>query len=126
MSLRGLSCIFPVADIVKTTEFYELKLGFKAVRYMECSEPHICLYRDDAEIILLKANTDSVTPNRTLYGYGYDAYLYTANQELLEEEFSQKGVKFVKHLNVTDYNNKEFVVEDIDGRWLAFGLKIKD
>ena len=126
MSLRGLSCIFPVADIDKTTEFYELKLGFKAVRYMECSEPHICLYRDDAEIILLKANTDSVTPNRALYGYGYDAYLYTANQELLEEEFSQKGVKFVKHRNVTDYNNKEFVVEDIDGRWLAFGLKIKD
>lgn len=26
-------------------------------------------------------------------------------------------------LGVTDYQNKEFVIEDIDGRWLAFGLK---
>lgn len=32
----------------------------------------------------------------------------------------------VKSLNMTDYNNKEFVIEDIDGRWLAFGLKIKE
>lgn len=125
MSLKGLSCIFPVPDIEKTAEFYELKLGFRVVRYMDCEEPHICLYRDDAEIILLQANTRSITPNHTLYGYGYDAYLYTANQELLEKEFAEKDVKFVKHLNITDYNNKEFVVEDIDGRRLAFGLKIK-
>lgn len=125
MRLRGLSCIFPVLDIEKTAEYYELKLGFRAVRYLECKEPHICLYRDDAEIILLKANAP-VIPNRTLYGYGYDAYLYIEKQELLEKEFAEKGVKFAKHLNITDYQNKEFVVEDIDGRWLAFGLKIKD
>lgn len=23
----------------------------------------------------------------------------------------------------TDYNNKEFVIEDVDGRWIAFGIK---
>ncbi|MBR4953807.1 MAG: glyoxalase, partial [Oscillospiraceae bacterium] len=86
----------------------------------------ICLYRDTVEIILLQANTDKVLPNRTLYGYGYDAYLYSDNQELLEKEFSEKNVKFIKRLNVTDYQNKEFVIEDIDGRWLAVGLKIKD
>ena len=64
-------------------------------------------------------------PNRKLYGYGYDAYLYTENQELIEKEFAEKGIKIVKPLNMTDYQNKEFVVEDIDGRWLAFGLKVK-
>ncbi len=64
--------------------------------------------------------------NRTLYGYGYDAYLYTGSQNLLEKEFTEKEVMFVKHLHTTDYQNSEFVVEDIDGRWLAFGLKIKD
>ena len=45
---------------------------------------------------------------------------------VIEKEFAEKDVKFVKQLNITDYNNKEFVLEDIDGRWLAFGLKIKD
>ena len=38
---------------------------------------------------------------------------------------AEKDVKFIKRLNVTDYQNKEFVIEDIDGRWLAFGLKLK-
>ena len=124
MSLRGLSCIFPVPDIKKTADYYVSELGFRAVEYLECKEPHICLYRDGAEIILLKANTDKVIPNRTLYGYGFDAYLYTEYQEELEKEFSEKNVNFARHLNTTDYQNKEFVIEDIDGRWLAFGIKI--
>ena len=125
MSLRGLSCIFPALDIRKTADFYVSKLGFYAVEYFECKEAHICLYRDNAEIILLQANS-AVIPNRVLYGYGYDAYLYTDKQESLEKEFLEKNVKFVKRLTVTDYQNKEFVIEDIDGRHIAFGLKIKD
>ena len=125
MSLRGLSCIFPALDIRKTADFYVSKLGFYAVEYFECKEVHICLYRDNAEIILLQANS-AVIPNRVLYGYGYDAYLYTDKQESLEKEFLEKNVKFVKRLTVTDYQNKEFVIEDIDGRHIAFGLKIKD
>ena len=125
MSIRGLSCIFPVPDIQKTAEYYTSKLGFRAVEYLQCAEPHICLYRDDSEIILLQGNKE-VIPNRTLYGYGFDAYLYTEFQEQLAQEFAEKAVKFARPLKVTDYQNKEFVVEDIDGRWLAFGLKILD
>ena len=126
MSFRGLSCIFPVPDIKKTAEFYVSKLGFRAVEYLECKEAHICLYRDSVEVILLQANTEKILPNRTLYGYGYDAYLYTENQEALEKEFEESGVKIISHLNMTDYQNKEFVIEDIDGRWLAVGLKVLD
>ena len=126
MKLIGLSCIFPAQDIKKTAEFYTSCLDFKAVEYLECKEPHICLYRDGAEIILLQSRSESIIPNRELYGYGYDAYLYVENQELLEKEFKEKQVKIVRELNVTDYQNKEFVIEDIDGRWLAFGLKIKN
>lgn len=126
MSIKGLSCIFPVPDINKTTKFYVSNLGFMAIEHLECKEPHVCLYRDDIEIILLKSNINNVLPNRKLYGYGYDAYLYSESQEILEREFAEKGVKFIKYLNMTDYNNKEFVIEDIDGRWLAVGLKIKN
>ena len=125
MDFRGLSCIFPVPDIKKTAEYYVNKLGFFAVEYLDCQEPHIGLYLDKIEILLLQANTERVWPNRELYGYGYDAYLYTDDQEALEKEFISKGVKVVRPLGVTDYRNKEFVIEDIDGRWLAFGLKIK-
>lgn len=126
MGLMELSCIFPATDIKKTAEFYVSCLGFRAVEYLECKEPHICLYRDKIEILLLQAKTEKIFPNRELYGYGYDVYLYTDDQEKLEKELLEKGVKIVKTLNVTDYNNKEFVIEDIDGRWLAFGKKIQD
>jgi catechol 2,3-dioxygenase-like lactoylglutathione lyase family enzyme len=49
-------CIFPTPDIIKTADFYEQQMGFKAVKYLEAKEPHICLYRDSTEIILTKTN----------------------------------------------------------------------
>ena len=123
MNIKGLSCIFPALDIKKTTEYYVSMLDFKAVLYLECSQPHVCLYKDNIEIILLQANKP-VIHNRSLCGYGYDAYFYTNQQEKLEKEFTEKHVKFIQHLHLSDYRNKEFIIEDIDGRWLAFGLKI--
>ncbi len=32
-------------------------------------------------------------------------------------------VKTVQYLHKTDYHNQEFVIEDIDGRWIYFGIK---
>lgn len=117
-------CIFPTQDIIKTAKFYEQKMGFTAVHYLNASEPHICLYRDTTEIILTKTNGQKVIPNRELYGYGYDAYFITKNQKELQEEMFNSNVNIVRSLDNTDYNNKEFVVEDIDGRWIAFGIKV--
>lgn len=73
--------------IQQTARYYAEKLGFRAEEYLECEEPHICLYRGAAEIILLQAQAGKVVPNRQLYGYGYDAYLYTTDQDQLEAEF---------------------------------------
>jgi hypothetical protein len=57
-------CIFPTRDIIKTSRFYEKKMGFKVVHYLDANEPHICLYRDTTEIILTKTNGRKVIPNR--------------------------------------------------------------
>ncbi len=116
-------CVFPVPDIKKTAQYYADVLGFRAVEYLGVKEPHICLYRDGTEIILTQASTDRVYPNRELYGYGEDAYFITMHQEALQSELKEKGAKIVRPLALTDYNNKEFVIEDIDGRWIAFGIK---
>jgi hypothetical protein len=116
-------CVFPTLDIEKTDEYYVRYLGFCSVCYLDAKEPHICLYRDLTEIILTRSNGQKVIPNRELYGYGYDAYFITNNQELLQSEFEDAGVKIVRHLSKTDYHNKEFVIEDIDGRWIGFGIK---
>jgi len=115
--------IFPTPHIERTAKYYEDVLGFEIVRYLDAKEPHICLYRDSTEIILTKANTDKVFPNRELYGYGYDAYFITDDQEGLQNEFVEKGAMIVRKLQKTDYHNQEFVLEDIDGRWIGFGIK---
>jgi len=98
-------------------------MGFKALKYFDAKEPHICLYRDNTEIILTKSNNQKVILNRELYGYGYDEYFITDNQEKLQEEFRKSDSNIVRELFSTDYHNKEFVVEDIDGRWIGFGIK---
>lgn len=121
--LLELSCIFPCDDIRKTAAYYSEKLGFRAAEYLDCAEPHICLYRDSTEIVLTQAKENKFVPNRILYGYGYDAYFYTWEQQALQNEFTRRDVPIVKPLSVTDYQNYEFVIEDIDGRWIAFGLK---
>lgn len=121
--LTSLSCIFPSDDIRKTAAFYEQKMGFRSVEYLQSTEPHICLYRDAIEIILTQTKDHSFVPHHILYGYGYDAYFYTRQQQALLEELTGKGVRIVKPLSVTDYINNEFVIEDIDGRWIGFGIK---
>lgn len=123
---QGLShClqIFPVPDLERTTHFYE-RIGFGAVNYLEAAEPHVCLYRDSVEIILTKSNLEKITPNRVSHGYGYDAYFVAYDQKGLEEELKQLGIKIVRFLTTTDYNNREFVFEDVDGRWIAVGNKL--
>ena len=124
-SIYSALVIFPTPNIERTSDYYVNVMGFRAVKYLDVKEPHICLYRDDTEIVLTKARTDKVYPNRELYGYGEDAYFITAEQETLLDEFMQNGAKIVRELQLTDYNNREFIVEDIDGRWIVFGIKIK-
>ena len=118
----GSHPVFPVPDLLATAGYYEAVLGFRVVPYLDAAEPHVCLYRDDVEIILT-ATTAAVRPNRELYGYGYDAYFITSGQAELQAEFEAAGAQVVRPLGRTDYGNHEFVVEDLDGRWLAFGLK---
>ena len=122
--LYSTLAIFPVADMNRTADFYVENLGFRCVKYTNSLEPHMCLYKDRIEIILTDSNGKEILPNHKLYGYGYDAYIIVDNQEELQKEFESKNLKIIRRLSETDYGNKEFVLEDIDGRWLGFGMKI--
>ena len=123
MKLYASHCVFPTPDINRTAEFYVKKLGFRRVDYLDAKEKHICLYRDGVEFILTQASTQRVFPNRELYGYGEDAYVITELQQELQDEFENKGVTIIRRLHKTDYHNLEFSIEDIDGRWICFGIK---
>lgn len=122
-NFSGIIPIFPCPDMQATTDFYGT-LGFQSAPSISSTEPHIRLYRDDIEFILTQSALQRIFPNRTQYGYGYDAYFITEKQAAMQQEFVDKGITLVRPLMVTDYGNKEFVFEDIDGRWIAVGNKI--
>lgn len=115
--------VFPVPDIAATTAHYRDRLGFEPVAYLDAAEPHVCLYRDGVEIILTSAPGVPVVPNRVRHGFGYDAYLITDEQDALHAELLAAGATVVRPPTLTDYHNRELVVEDVDGRWLGFGIK---
>ena len=123
MELFASHCVFPTPDIVKTAQYYNGVLGFRRVDYLDAQEKHICLYRDGVEFILTQSNGQRVVPNHELYGYGGDAYIIVRDQQALQDEYEAKGVRILQRLHKTDYHNQEFVIEDIDGRWLYFGIK---
>ena len=115
--------IMPTVNLERTSSYYEKILNFKAVKYLNVAQPHICLYRDDVEIILIQSKLKKIQPNRILHGTGYDGYFTTKDVEFFYKEMFAKKAKIVKHLNKTDYGNLEFVIEDVDERWIAVGLK---
>ena len=72
-------------------------------------------------LILTKSNNQKVILKRELYGYG--RYFIADNQEKLQKEFRKAGANIVRELFDIDYHNKEFLVEDIDSRWIVFLIK---
>ena len=118
--------VFPTPDIRRTADLYTRVLGFRAVEYLDAAEPHVCLYRDGVEIILTGSGARPVAPNHELYGYGYDAYLITQDQDELQRELTSAGALIVRSLARTDYHNSEFVIEEVDGRWIGFGVNDAD
>ncbi|MDL2289664.1 VOC family protein [Clostridia bacterium OttesenSCG-928-F22] len=115
--------VFPTPDMQKTANYYHTVLGFEIVEQMEAEIPHICLCRDETEIILVQSDGKKVIPNRELYGHGYDAYFVTNQQEALLQEFTAAGAKIALPIHETEIGNVEFLVEDIDGRYIGFGWK---
>jgi hypothetical protein len=60
-------------------------------------------------------------PNHTRHEWArWDAYIYTLDPDALFEEFSQRGVSFVKKLSFIDEGLWGFELTDADGYVLAF------
>ncbi len=113
--------VFACTEIENTAKYYQEVLGFNIIKNrLDIKEPHISVYRDDAGIILIKTNSE-IKSNKKLHGYGYDAYFVVENIEELLNEFKNSGANIAVELNITDYQHKEFVVEDINGLYLGFG-----
>jgi predicted lactoylglutathione lyase len=122
--LVNCAAVFVTSDVEKTAGYYRQVLGFRVVEHYDQEEKFAALYRDDIEIVVVQSKYGQVLSNQERYGAGYDAYLDPEDLEdvdALYSEFKEKGAKIARPPVLTSYGTYEFVLEDIDGRWIGIG-----
>lgn len=125
--MNSQAAVFACEDIYKTALFYEDKLGFKATHLDDEAMPHIKLTRDNIAIVLVKGD---LKPARN-YGIKYDMYIYCSEPFLLHNEIKGQGVKIIEDLPEANkaksqMSNRQFVIEDIDGRHICVSQFIEN
>jgi catechol 2,3-dioxygenase-like lactoylglutathione lyase family enzyme len=116
--------ILPTSDVRSTAAYYRDVFGFTVVEHLEAEEPFAAAYRDSVELVFVQAKAGEFVPNRLRYGAGYDVYLDPDTVEGVDDihaELAAAGAKIVRGPELVGYGSYEFVVEDIDGRYVGIG-----
>ena len=134
--MNSIAPQFIVKDVLASVEFYTDALDFK-VNWMHDKNPKFAiLEKDGATIMLRQLKVEGfVRPNRipfTASGWhtsaaeAWDAYIWVENADDLYQQFKAKKVSIIKPIQDTEYGNRDFEIEDIDGYILCFGRSIND
>lgn len=122
-NLTSISPFFIVKDLQVSISYYIERLGFQLDFQGPDDDPYYAGVSRDGIGIMLKAILPDVLPqpNHTRHEWArWDAYIYTLDPDTLFEEFSQRGVSFVKKLSFIDKGLWGFEITDADGYVLAF------
>ena len=117
--MNSSACIFVCENPMRTSVFYEEKLGFKASHLEDEKMPHIRLTRDNIVILLVKGSVNLILSK--ISEARYDLYIYANEPFLLQNELRSNGVTIREELPEAQKAqsstvNRQFVFEDIDGR----------
>ena len=122
-NLASIAPFFIVKDLQTSITYYRERLGFQLDFQGPGDDPYYAKVSRDGIGIMLKAITPDVLPcpNHTRHEWArWDAYIYTMDPDVLFEEFTQRGVSFVKKLSFIDEGLWGFEITDADGYVLAF------
>ncbi len=123
-NLTYIAPCFIVSDLQDSMSFYVEKLGFE-IRYSgPDDDPFFGIVGRGRISIMLKAIAPDIKPipNHTRHPWArLDAYISTADPDVLFEEYSSRGVVFHQPLKDDDDGLRGFEVKDADGYVLFFG-----
>jgi catechol 2,3-dioxygenase-like lactoylglutathione lyase family enzyme len=122
-NLSSISPFFIVKDLQVSIAYYIERFGFQLDFQGPGDDPYYAGVSRDGVGIMLKAILPDVSPqpNHTRHEWArWDAYIYTLDPDALFDEFSQRGVSFVKQLSFIDDGLWGFELTDADGYVLAF------
>jgi catechol 2,3-dioxygenase-like lactoylglutathione lyase family enzyme len=113
---------FPVADVERSSTYYETVLGFRTV-YAGGTPPRFAIVSRDGLAIMLRlvADASAIVPIER-QGGTWDAFFWVSDAESLCDELRENGADIVYGPIIQDeYDMKEFAARDLDGHVLGFG-----
>ena len=109
------AAVLPVDNLAAALEFYEEKLGFKAV-YTYGEPPHYAiLIRNDVSIHLTEREDTSTKIQP------HSVYVYVTNVDAIYKEYKSNKIEMFSPPEDQDYGMREFEVADNSGHFLRFG-----
>lgn len=109
--------VFYTANLIETCKWYEDVLRFTVHHDQDVEGRNFILAsRDKIGLMFFESPNATVHTARELYGDGLDGYFTTAEPEILQAEMQAEGVTIVQELSRTDFSERAFIFEDIDGR----------
>jgi catechol 2,3-dioxygenase-like lactoylglutathione lyase family enzyme len=114
---------FLVHDVVKTSEYYQKKLGFTLRSYFLDPPVFAMLHRDGVELHFGKVEegVEVQTKASARPGLGIEAYIWVSDIQALFEEYREAGVDIIEGPVKRVYGSTEIVIRDCNGFTLAFG-----
>jgi len=125
--MANLTYIMPcfiISDLNASVSFYVDKLGFEILYEGPDENPYWTIVGRDNISIMLKAVAPEIKPipNRTRHEWApWDAYISTADPDMLFEEYRSNGVAFRQPMQNNSDDLRGFEIEDADGYVLFFG-----
>ena len=113
---------FPVANVERTSAYYETVLGFRTV-YAGGAPPRFAIVTRDGLSIMLRLVPDAagIVPNER-QGGTWDAFFWVDDAQSLCDELRANGAEIVYGPIIQEeYDMKEFAARDLDGHVLGFG-----
>ncbi len=121
--IRQIAPQFFTTDIPATLAYYKDKLGLECLGTWQDPPQSAIVARDHHAIHFRRA--EPPTPNPGKYSDELlDAYLHVMDADALYAEYASRGVEFTRGPANMLWHSREFVIQDCDGRLLAFGSQI--
>ncbi|WP_421762800.1 VOC family protein [Ekhidna sp.] len=113
------SIILPVKNVKKSAEYYRDQLGFTISFLWQDPPTYAVVNREEAVGIHFAKSDHPVEPTDEA-----KLYIFVHDADAVYKEFQNAGVKIIEPINDTDYQMREFVIEDINGFKLVLGKGI--
>lgn len=110
------SIILPVNDVKASAEYYRDKLGFSISFLWQEPPTYGVVNREDAVGVHFAETDHPVKPAEEA-----KLYIFVHDADAVYTEFQKAGVKIIEPINDTEYQMREFVIEDINGYKLVIG-----